>query len=42
MWYKVKLRILLKTFIQCFDYAECIAIDIFDMFGNHQSLAMND
>ena len=24
---------LLKTFIQCFEHAECIAIDIFNMFG---------
>ena len=23
-----------KTFIQCFEHAECIAIDIFDVLGN--------
>ena len=28
-WYKAKC----KTFIQCFEHAECIAIDIFDMLG---------
>ena len=28
--YKVKC----KTFIQCFEHAECIVIDIFDMLGN--------
>ena len=29
MLYKVKH----KTFIQCFEHAECIAIDVFDMLG---------
>ena len=29
-WYKVKRQ----TFIQCFEHAECIAIDIFDVLGN--------
>ena len=29
-WFKVKR----KTFIQCFEHAECIAIDIFDVLGN--------
>ena len=26
--------VLLKSFIQCFEHAECIAIDIFDVLGN--------
>ena len=30
MWYKVKW----KTFVQCFEHTECIAIDIFDVLGN--------
>ena len=34
MWYKVKP----KTFIQCFEHAECIAIDIFDVLGNNEVL----
>ena len=29
-WYKVKR----KTFIQCFEHVECIAIYIFDVLGN--------
>ena len=29
-WYIVKI----KTFIQCFEHAECIAIDTFDALGN--------
>ena len=29
-WYKVK-RL---PFIQCFEHAECIAIDIFEVLGN--------
>ena len=29
-WYKVTR----KTFIQGFEHAQCIAIDIFDVFGN--------
>ena len=29
-WYIVKR----KTFIQCFEHAECIAIDTFDALGN--------
>ena len=28
---KVKHRIFLTTFIQCFEHAECIAIDIFNL-----------
>ena len=34
-WYKVKC----KTFIQCFEHAECIAIDIFDVLGNEWLIA---
>ena len=30
MGFKVKR----KSFIQCFEHAECIAIDIFDVLGN--------
>ena len=30
-WFKVKLCILLTTFIQCFEHAECIAIGIFNL-----------
>ena len=30
--YKVKRKTL--NFIQCFEHAECIAIDIFDVLGN--------
>ena len=32
--YIIKLRILVKIFIQCFEHSQCIAIDLFDMLGN--------
>ena len=28
------LKVKHKSFIQCFEHAECIAIDIFDVLGN--------